>query len=81
MSTMAYDPSAYMTRAPDPATQGYVMQQTMIRVKDPEASLKFYCEGLGMNLIMSPAGVLPPHLLLSGLFFLGVSLSGVSRCF
>ena len=55
MSTMAYDPSAYMTRAPDPATQGYVMQQTMIRVKDPEASLKFYCEGLGMNLIMSAA--------------------------
>jgi lactoylglutathione lyase len=52
MASQAYDPSAYMTRAPDPATQGYVMQQTMIRVKDPEASLKFYCEGLGMNLIM-----------------------------
>ena len=28
------------------------MQQTMIRVKDPEASLKFYCEGLGMSLLM-----------------------------
>ena len=28
------------------------MQQSMIRVKDPEASLKFYCEGLGFNLVM-----------------------------
>ena len=28
------------------------MQQTMVRVKDPEASLKFYVEVLGFHLVM-----------------------------
>ena len=40
-----FDPSKYFTAAPPEATKGYIMQQSMIRVKDPEASLKFYCEG------------------------------------
>ena len=30
-------------------TAGYRFNHTMIRVKDPEASLKFYCEFLGME--------------------------------
>ena len=47
-----FDPSKYFTAAPPEATKGYIMQQSMIRVKDPEASLKFYCEGLGFNLVM-----------------------------
>jgi lactoylglutathione lyase len=33
-------------------TKDYVMQQTMIRVKDPVASLNFYCNVLGFKLLM-----------------------------
>ncbi|MBQ4832403.1 lactoylglutathione lyase [Pseudoalteromonas sp. MMG010] len=33
------------------ATQGYVMQQTMLRIKDPEPSLAFYQNVLGMKLL------------------------------
>ncbi len=33
-------------------TENYVMQQTMVRVKDPKASLDFYCNVLGFKLIM-----------------------------
>ncbi|CAI9104987.1 OLC1v1003793C1 [Oldenlandia corymbosa var. corymbosa] len=36
---------------PDEATKGYIMQQTMFRIKDPQASLKFYSEVLGMSLL------------------------------
>ena len=32
-------------------TKDYVMQQTMIRVKDPIVSLKFYCDVLGFKLV------------------------------
>ncbi|GAA0832306.1 MAG: lactoylglutathione lyase [Marinomonas sp.] len=33
------------------ATAGYVMQQTMLRIKDPKASLDFYQNVLGMKLL------------------------------
>lgn len=33
------------------ATQGYVMQQTMLRVKDPAVSVDFYQNVLGMTLL------------------------------
>jgi lactoylglutathione lyase len=33
-------------------TKDYVMQQTMLRVKDPLASLNFYCNVLGFKLVM-----------------------------
>eukprot|EP00618_Florenciella_parvula_P019506 CAMPEP_0119474356 /NCGR_PEP_ID=MMETSP1344-20130328/5635_1 /TAXON_ID=236787 /ORGANISM="Florenciella parvula, Strain CCMP2471" /LENGTH=215 /DNA_ID=CAMNT_0007507623 /DNA_START=90 /DNA_END=737 /DNA_ORIENTATION=- len=48
----SFDASSYMTKERDDATKDYVMQQVMVRVKDPKASLDFYCKTLGFNLIM-----------------------------
>ncbi|EMP56329.1 lactoylglutathione lyase [Marinobacter koreensis] len=36
---------------PVPETEGYVFNQTMMRIKDPERSLDFYTRVLGMHLI------------------------------
>ena len=36
----------------DAVTRSYIMQQTMLRVKDPVKSLRFYCEVLGFHLVM-----------------------------
>lgn len=35
--------------APDPSTKDFIFQQTMLRVKDPKASLDFYSRVLGMR--------------------------------
>eukprot|EP00118_Oscarella_pearsei_P025023 m.307339 g.307339 ORF g.307339 m.307339 type:complete len:179 (+) comp42163_c0_seq1:57-593(+) len=36
---------------PDPSTQDFIMQQTMLRIKDPKVSLDFYSRILGMRLL------------------------------
>ncbi|XP_076063576.1 lactoylglutathione lyase-like [Oratosquilla oratoria] len=36
---------------PDPATKGFVFQQAMIRVQNPEVSLDFYTRVMGMRLL------------------------------
>ncbi|MBA0708068.1 hypothetical protein Golax_020056, partial [Gossypium laxum] len=36
---------------PDEATKGYIMQQTMFRIKDPKRTLEFYSRVLGMTLL------------------------------
>lgn len=35
----------------DPATEGYVFNQTMLRIKDPQITLDFYTHVLGMTLV------------------------------
>lgn len=35
----------------DPATEGFVFNQTMLRIKSPEASLDFYTRVMGMTLV------------------------------
>ncbi|TFI58512.1 lactoylglutathione lyase [Sphingomonas parva] len=35
----------------DPATRDYTLNQTMLRVRDPDASIRFYAEILGMTLL------------------------------
>eukprot|EP01063_Lacrimia_lanifica_P019442 TRINITY_DN2671_c0_g1_i2.p2 TRINITY_DN2671_c0_g1~~TRINITY_DN2671_c0_g1_i2.p2 ORF type:complete len:208 (+),score=70.20 TRINITY_DN2671_c0_g1_i2:48-671(+) len=46
------DVSRWMTGPRAAETEKYVMQQTMVRVKDPTKSLEFYCDVLGFKLIM-----------------------------
>jgi lactoylglutathione lyase len=50
--SLADEVTKYYKHETDPETKSYVMQQTMVRVKDPVASLKFYCEVLGFHLVM-----------------------------
>lgn len=45
------DVSSFMNSPRPPETKDYIMQQTMVRVKDPVKSLDFYCNVLGFKLI------------------------------
>jgi len=50
-SYFALSKSGYGENGMDPATEGYIHQQTSIRVKDPIRSLDFYVKKLGYHLI------------------------------
>jgi len=40
-----------MSDRPMDATRGFVLNQTMLRIKDPESTISFYTEVLGMTLL------------------------------
>lgn len=46
-------PEGYATTR-DEATKDFILQQTMLRVKDPKVSLDFYSRVLGMRFVQTP---------------------------
>jgi lactoylglutathione lyase len=46
------DVSRFMAGDRPDGTRDFIMQQTMLRVKDPMKSLEFYCDVLGFRLVM-----------------------------
>ena len=46
-----FDEAKGLAETHDPATHEFVFNQTMFRIKDPERTLKFYSEVMGMTLV------------------------------
>lgn len=46
-----FDINTFYSQEPPAETEKYIFQQTMIRVRNPKASLDFYCNVLGFDLI------------------------------
>ncbi len=51
-TTTSPDVSRFTAGERPEGTKDYIMQQTMMRVKDPMKSLEFYCDILGFKLVM-----------------------------
>lgn len=47
-----FDIASYFAQPPPEETKDYIMQQVMVRVKNPKVSLDFYTKVLGFNLVM-----------------------------
>lgn len=48
-----FDKAPGLAETHDEATHGYVFNQTMLRIKDPEKTLDFYTRVMGMTLVKS----------------------------
>ncbi len=46
-----YDDASGLCESPDEETKGFILSQTMMRIKDPKRSLDFYSRVLGMCLV------------------------------
>ncbi len=46
-----FEQAAGLCETRDPATEGFVFNQTMLRIKDPSRSLDFYTRVMGMTLV------------------------------
>jgi len=51
MAGLSNEEAAEICVQPDPSTEGFILQQTMFRIKDPKVSLDFYTRIMGMRLL------------------------------
>lgn len=65
---------------PDLSTKDFIMQQTMLRVKDPKVSLDFYTRIIGMRLVFKIRGIGMCFVILQLENFLELSATRLQVC-